>query len=53
MSGILAAPQQADEAVAETVEQTVPEPITIDQLIQRQQEKISKNKTFHLCFVLT
>ena len=45
VSGILAAPQQADEAVAETVEQTVPEPITIDQLIQRQQEKIKNIKS--------
>ena len=35
VSGILGAPQQADEVVTETAEETVPSPITIDQLIQR------------------
>jgi len=45
VSGILGAPQQADETVAETAEETVPTPITIDQLIQRQQEKIKNIKS--------
>ena len=45
VSGILGAPQQADEVVTETAEETVPTPITIDQLIQRQQEKIKNIKS--------
>ena len=44
VSGILGAPQQADEVVTETAEETVPSPITIDQLIAKQEEKITNYK---------